>query len=311
MDRIERVAIIGLGAIGASYMARIQEKIPVGNIRAVASGDRGRRYRSNGVYVNGRQYFFQVCDPSDDFGPADLVLFAVKHNNLKEAIADAKNQIGGGTIIMSLLNGITSEREIAAAYGAKHTLLSTVIKIAATRTGDQTVNTQQGIIQFGAADSGGEQQEDVRLVREFFDLCGVTYEIYDDMKRILWKKFMLNVGINQTTAVLRLPYGPMREIESARAIAMAAMREVIPLAAFEGVALTDDDVSDAMSRIDTLSYDGKTSMLQDVEASRPTETAILGESVAELGRLHGVPVPVNEMLSGMIRAIEESYAKRP
>ncbi|MDR1579668.1 MAG: ketopantoate reductase family protein [Synergistaceae bacterium] len=306
-NRIETVALVGLGAIGSSYLARISEKIPMGHIRVIASGERVQRYRSNGVFVNGEKYFFPVYEPEDETGAADLIIFAVKYNNLKQAIADAKNQIGPNTIIMSLLNGITSEREISEVYGAKHTLLSTVIKITATRRGDSTVSSKLGVIQFGEArNKEGEYSEDVKRVKEFFDYSGISYEIHEDMKRTLWKKFMLNVGMNQTSAVLRFPYGLMQKIEPARAIMIAAMEEVVSLAAFEEVRLTSDDVKDVMARMDGFPPDGKTSMLQDVESLRPTEVGMLGDAVVALGRIHGVPVPVNETLSRLIHAIEES-----
>jgi 2-dehydropantoate 2-reductase len=210
------------------------------------------------------------------------------------------------------MNGITSKRDISDVYGAGHTLLSSVIKIAAARTGDRTVSPELGVIQFGDAnksDKGGEYSEDVKRVKEFFDRSGIAYEIHEDMKRTLWKKFMLNVGMNQTSAVLRFPYGLMRKIEPARAITIAAMKEVVSLAAFEGVRLTEDDIKDVMALMDSLPPDGMTSMLQDVESSRPTEVGMLGETVIDQGRIHGVPVPVNEMLSRLIRAIEESFAE--
>lgn len=313
--RIETVAMVGLGAIGASYLARISESLPMEHIRAVASGERARRYREEGVFVNGERYVFPVCEPGDGTGPADLVVFAVKHNALGQAIVDARGQVGPDTIVLSLLNGITSEREIEDAYGSKHVLLSSVIKIAATRTGNRTVNSKLGVIQFGDARSGGGDDghetysEDVGLARAFFDRTGVSYEIHADMRRTLWKKFMLNVGMNQTSAVLRFPYGLMQRVEPARAVMLAAMEEVVSLAALEGVGLNEDDIRDVMARMDGFPPEGKTSMLQDVESMRPTEVGILGESVAELGRAHSLPVPVNETLARLLRAVEEAGGK--
>jgi hypothetical protein len=52
MDRIETVALVGLGAVGASYLSRISENIPIGRVRVIASGGRASRVRA-GVVVNG------------------------------------------------------------------------------------------------------------------------------------------------------------------------------------------------------------------------------------------------------------------
>lgn len=280
----------------------------MGQMRVVASGDRARRYRESGVFVNERQYFFPVCAPGDETAPADLFIFSVKHNDLERAVADAKNQIGPDTVILSLLNGITSEREISNVYGAKHMLLSTVIKTSATRREDLAISSKFGVIQFGDANQEGGRSEDVRRVAEFFGRSGIPCEIHDDMNRTLWKKFMLNVGLNQTSALLRFPYGLMQASAFARDTVIAAMEEVVSLAPFEGVALNPDDVRDALALINGLQPDGKTSMLQDIESLRPTEVGILGEAVVELGHVHGVPTPVNRTLSRLLRAIEESYA---
>jgi 2-dehydropantoate 2-reductase len=310
MDRIETVALVGLGAIGASYIAKVSEKVPMTSLRVVASGDRARRYRSDGVSVNGKKYFFPIVESRDETAPADLVIFAVKYYSLTGAIADAKNQIGPDTIIISLLNGITSERDISDVYGAGHTLLSVSMALDATRAGDSTVNSTIGFVQFGeAVNIEGQYSHNVKLVREFFERTGIPYEIHEDMQWTLWKKFMLNVGFNQTSAVLRFPYGLMHKTEAARSIARSAMEEVVTLAACEDVKLNEADIKDAFARMDSLSPTGKTSMLQDVEAKRLTEVGIFGETVTALGLKHGVPTPVNDMLARLLHAIEESYVE--
>jgi 2-dehydropantoate 2-reductase len=59
-----------------------------------------------------------------------------------------------------------------------------------------------------------------------------------------------------------------------------------------------------------LNPDGKTSMLQDVDARRKTEVEMFAGKVIELGRLHDVPTPVNEELYDIIKRIEVSYEGR-
>jgi 2-dehydropantoate 2-reductase len=308
VDRIETVALIGLGAVGASYLARASENIPMGRIRAIASGERARRYRDAGVTVNGKRYFFPIFEPDAETGAADLAIFAVKYNGLKSAIADMKNQIGPRTVILSLLNGITSERLIEDAYPQSNVLLSTVMGIDATRIGDVTVSSMLGTIQFGeASNTDGAYSPSVGRVLEFFESARIPCAIPADMRRTLWKKFMLNVGVNQTSAVLRCPYGALQHESAAREAAKSAMEEVMALSAHENVNLNDEDMSYGLALLDKLSPEGKTSMCQDVEASRPTEVAIFGETVVEMGRAHGLRFPVNELLARLIRAIEEAY----
>ncbi|MDR1137876.1 MAG: 2-dehydropantoate 2-reductase [Synergistaceae bacterium] len=307
MDRIRTIAIVGLGAVGASYLSRISERVPIEDIRVIASGDRASRIRA-GVEVNGVKYFFPVQDPDELSEAADLVIFAVKNYHLAESINDVKNQIGPGTIILSLLNGITSEGLIAETYGWDRLLFSIVMGLDATREGESTVYSSLGRIQFGEAiNEKRDYSRKVPLLKEFFERAGVPFEIHEDMKRALWKKFMMNAGVNQTSAILRCSYGAIRKIPETRAIVRAAMEETRLVACREGAALTEEDVTDALEALDGFSSDGKTSMCQDVEACRKTEADIFGGTIAEFGRRHGVNTPVNETLFRLIKAIEASY----
>ena len=287
-------------------MSGISERLPAANIRVIASGERACRIKS-GVEVNGKKYTFPVYGPDDKSGPADLMIYAVKNHHLARAIGDSKNQIGDETIIMSLLNGVTSEETIARSYGA-NVLYSIVMGIDATRDGDSTAYSTLGAIQFGeAVNEEGNYSQNVLLVKDFFESAGIPYEILRDMKWALWKKFMLNAGVNQTSAILRCTYGVLHKSPEARDVIRKAMEEVTVVARREGIELTEDDIGDAFSRLGRLSPEGRTSMAQDVEAKRKTEVEIFGAAVVELGVKHGVATPVNELMYKLILAIEGAY----
>jgi 2-dehydropantoate 2-reductase len=70
------------------------------------------------------------------------------------------------------------------------------------------------------------------------------------------------------------------------------------------VRLGPEDVERIFPILATLGPDGKTSMLQDVEAGRKTEVEIFAGAVTELGRRHGVATPVNELLGALLVAQE-------
>jgi 2-dehydropantoate 2-reductase len=126
------------------------------------------------------------------------------------------------------------------------------------------------------------------------------------MVRILWWKWMVNVGVNQASAALRVPYGVFQESEDARALMDSAMREAIALARAAQVNLGEQDIADWHGILATLAPQGKTSMLQDVEARRKTEVEIFGGKAVELGRAYGIPTPVNQTLLRIIRVLEQS-----
>jgi len=82
------------------------------------------------------------------------------------------------------------------------------------------------------------------------------------------------------------------------------MQEVIMLAEKEKVQLSKEDINDWETVLFGLNPEGKTSMLQDVEAHRKTEVEMLAGKVIELGTRHHVPTPVNHKLFDRIREIE-------
>ena len=88
-----------------------------------------------------------------------------------------------------------------------------------------------------------------------------------------------------------------------------AMREVVTIAKAAHVHLSEEDIKNWYSILSTLSPQGKTSMLQDVEATRKTEVEMFAGKVTELGKTYGIPTPVNQTLLRMISVIEQRYGK--
>ena len=125
------------------------------------------------------------------------------------------------------------------------------------------------------------------------------------MQKRLWGKIMLNVGVNQTLALLGTTYGDIQRASEKRDTMIAAMREVIALSQAEGVGLTEDDLDYWLKVLGTLDPQGKPSMRQDVEAGRLTEVELFSGAVIEIGERHGIDTPVNRGLYEGIREMEE------
>lgn len=302
MKSIKNVTIIGAGALGAAYAGLLYDRDEK-SVSFIAAGERGERLRRLGVIVNGRHYPVPVLDPDKIDRPADLVIVAVKNHHLDQAIGEMKRAVGSETILLSVMNGIDSEERIGAVYGMEKVLYAVNVGIDALREGNRVTYKNQGRLLFGEA-RNMVRTERVRRVKEFFDGAGIVSDVPEDMVRTLWWKFMINVGINQASAVLGAPYGTFQTEPEAQALMESAMREVIGLAVQAGVHLTVADVDNWYAVLDSLNPSGKTSMLQDVEAGRKTEVEMFAGRVVELGRRYGVPTPVNERLLERIRGLE-------
>lgn len=302
---IRRVYLSGLGAIGSLYASKIFEVDPH-HIAVIADQARIERYQKTSVQVNGETYSFEYVLPEGPAEPADLILIAVKQHHLKESIGAIRRFVGAETVVISLLNGITSEGMIGEVYGADKLLYAFVVGTDATRIGTNTKYSNVGKIVFGEKNNQILSPR-VRAVMEFFEGHNIPYLVPEDMERELWWKFMLNVGINQTSAILRADYGVFQRVEEAQQLMASACREVIQIAEQEGINLTESDIDRAIQIVKTLAPEGKTSMCQDVEAGRKTEVEIFAGTVIELGQKHGISTPVNEVLWRMLKTIESLY----
>lgn len=300
--RIKNVYLSGLGAIGSVYAAKINETHPE-SLTIIADPARIARYQKDGVSVNDNTYLFRYARPEGRPEPADLILIAVKQHHLTESIEAIRRFVGPETVILSLLNGITSEDVIGRVFGMEKLLYAFVVGTDATREGTSTRYSNTGKIVFGEK-RNERYSAKVQAVKDFFDQTGIPYQIPENMEYELWWKFMLNVGINQTSAVLRANYGVFQSAGEAQDLMASACREVLLLSEREGIHLTEKDIDRAIRIIGTLAPEGKTSMCQDVEAGRKTEVEIFAGTVLELGRKHGIPTPVNEVLWRLLKTVE-------
>ncbi|MEN6461392.1 MAG: ketopantoate reductase family protein [Syntrophomonas sp.] len=305
---INKVSIVGLGAIGCAYMNQIVKTIPIENLSVIADGERARRYSENEITINGENFRFKVVRPAEKCDPVDLLIFGVKFHQLEEAIEEVINQVGPNTIILSLLNGITSEEIIGARFGMEKVLYSVNAGIDALKVGNEAISHHLGTTYFGEkVNKPGSYSEKVLKVQEFFERTGIHYIIPEDMMNTLWWKFMLNVGVNQTSAVLRVPYGIVQDINEVQELMVDAMREVVEVSQKAGINLSQEDINECLRIIKGLEPSGKTSMCQDMEAARQTEVNIFAGTVVELGKKYGVSTPVNGMLMRIIKASEAIF----
>ena len=288
--------------MGAAYASRFYDMDPA-NISFAASGERYQRLKAEGLIVNDRHYGISAVYPEDTSPPADLIIVALKHHHLQTALQEIQNRVGENTIFLSIMNGLDSEPIIGSVYGEDKVVYATAVGIDAQRAGNVVNYSKGGTIYFGEADNT-VLSERVKSIQALFERAGIDYQTPTDMIRIMWWKFMINVGINQLSAVLSAPYGVFQASIHAQQIMETAMREALLVAKASGVNLSEKDIQEWYTFMNTLDPNGKTSMLQDIEAGRITEVDIFAGKVIQLGQSYKVPTPVNEFLFHAIKVLE-------
>ena len=301
---IKTVAIVGMGALGLLYGEAIAKACGNEAVRFVMDEVRYERHKNDVYIVNGQEQSFRLQSAAQA-EPVDLVLVATKFSGLEQALEEMQGLVGEETVLISVLNGITSEELIAKRYGAQHVLHCVALGMDAVREGTMLTYQHQGMLKIGCVDKSLEPKLDAVCV--FLERCGLQYVREDDILHALWAKLLLNVGINQTCMVYETSYGGALADEEARTSMFAAMHEVIEVAQREGVNLTEADFLACVKVLEGLAYAGLPSMRQDALAKRKSEVELFAGTILRLAKKHGLAAPVNQRYYDRIQEIEAGY----
>ncbi|MDD2240411.1 MAG: ketopantoate reductase family protein [Kiritimatiellae bacterium] len=291
---IQHVALIGLGAIGTLYAAQIVARDP-GGLRIIVDAQRRARYQADPPSLNGQPLELTYVLPEHPGPPADVVIVSVKSVALLDTLPAITPFIAPQTQILPLLNGITAQDVLADAFGWPHVLHGLVHCESSMRSGHAVIQRGGDKIIFGEARNAPPSPR-VRAVAAWLERLGIRHKVPEDMRAAQWRKFILNVGINQAQAVLRAPCRELQQNPDSMRLARTLMDEAAAIAVALGIPGAADLPAWAESIIRAAEPDNKTSMLQDVEAGRPPEVDLLAGTVCRLGRAHGIPTPANQMV---------------
>ena len=301
---IKNVSIIGMGALGLMYGAHISDHLSADAVTFIMDNKRFEKYENTTFTVNEKAYQFQMAS-ANEAKAADLLIVAVKYTGLEEALDVMKNCIGPDTIIISVLNGISSESIIASRYGMNQIIHTVAQGMDAMKFQNSLHYTQMGELHIGITESS--RQPLLECLAQFFDQIKMPYVTENDILYRMWGKFMLNVGINQTCMVYDTNYaGALAEGEANRTM-VAAMREVLSLANLEGVQLSEKDLTFYVNLLHTLSPEGMPSMAQDRINKKYSEVDMFAGAVMELAKKHNMFVPTNLYLYQKAKEIEAGY----
>lgn len=302
MNKISTVAQIGLGALSAFTAPPLQHLLGE-NFTVIAAGERRERILRQGMWVNGVHHTFQVTSPQEG-KPVDLVIITVKYPQLSQALEDIRPFVGKETLLLPLLNGVEGEPLCAQVYGKERVLYGLCQVSVTCQDGKATFSPENGVLRFGEEDNRCPSPK-VLAVKTLLDEAGIPCQIPEDMRRAKWLKFMYNISQNQSSALLGIPFGAWQVSEHANIIREMGMREVIAVAQAMGINLSEEDIAPHRAYLQKVPYHNKTSMLQDIEAGRPTEVEQLAGTLVRLGEQWGVDTPINQFYYHGIHVLEE------
>ncbi len=300
--KIQRVAILGLGAVGASFAKQICEYAPdvvlYGVIRDLET------YWGAPILINDKplRINYRTIDSLKDI-PLDLIMVCVKSYSLKEAIESMREIVGQNTTIMPFTSGLTSEKELISAFGKEHVLHSVAMHADIDRNDRYITLKDLGTVCFGTPD--GSLKAESQAVQAFFEKCHIKHVATERIEYFKWRQMLVSVGYGQTGTVYQLTCGALRSNEKAMEVMHAAQQELIMLASSCGMAMYEADIRQADDALKRLAPDSRAPMLQDYWMNRRLETDVLCDYICKLGAEKGISIPANlwlqEQLHAMIR----------
>ena len=288
---MRKILICGLGAVGLTYAVKFKNG---SELKILVDEERYKRYMQNKPVFNGVMQKFDYILPSETFQP-DLIVIATKSQGLESAIKNIKNFVHKDVIIISLLNGISSEERIQEVYPTTKVLKSYFIGHSAVRNGNSV--TQDGV--------GEIVVEKSSKLQEIFDEFKINYRMPDDIVYSMWLKYTMNLFSNQVSAILNMSFGELKRNNAFIDFAKKIIAEVRLIAEKKGVNNLENLEKDSLGFLQKMCDEGKTSMLQDVLAGKKTEVDIFAGEIIRLGKKFGIETPCNQVLYDLIKIVEE------
>jgi 2-dehydropantoate 2-reductase len=306
---MQRICIIGSGAIGSLYAAHLAR---VAEVHAfVRRGEHARALNEHGLRVSGKHDFTAHLHASNDpaeIPECDLGIVCSKATDTAAAIAPLENHFRRGAIL-SAQNGLGCE-EIIAAHARGYILRGTTF-MSGTRHSDTHVQYELDTATWlGPFEPSGTPLSLVRGAAAVINASGLKAVALEDARPAQWSKLIFNASVNSVAALTELPhcreFAMENDFQDLGPLLHALIEEGKQVAAGLGIALHEDPWE--MNKLGAQT-DHPPSMLQDIQRHQPTEVDFLGGAIAREAKRHGLPAPLHTTLYRLIKAKELSWRR--
>jgi 2-dehydropantoate 2-reductase len=307
---MKQILVVGAGSVGGFFGAHLAKGNP--NVAFLLRPKTLAAVKQNGLTIRRAEGTFTVQPPAASdarqLPKPDLIILGVKAYDLDEVMDQIEPVLSAHTVILTLQNGIDNEDRLIARFkrdcvvGGVAYIYS---KIAAPGVID---HYKKGGLAIG--ELMGYESERLLKIRDTFTAAGIPCHLSKDIRRSKWEKMCWNCVFNPITVLINdcvskaldhpEMFGVIRQIVGEVAAVAATVKVPLPLDMPERVVKATQEIRDI-----------HTSMYDDWKAGRPTEIAYLNGYIVEKGRELGIPTPVNEALTAMIKAMTEKEKTGP
>jgi 2-dehydropantoate 2-reductase len=305
-----RVCIVGCGAVGSLFAANLAQLEDV----EVWAYDLAREHvdaiNRDGLRLSGAGDVvgrLRATTDAAELPPCDFGIVATKAMHTEPAMRATAHAFADGAVA-TVQNGIGNE-EVIAAHVAR-VIRGTTFPAGKLVAPGHVQWDVKGDTTLGPFEPQPAALDDIRRLADACTRGGMPTAAVEDARGPQWRKVIFNASTNPVGALTGLTHGRVCEDPPLRRFVSGLVDEGKDVAAAQGIELDADPEAliDHAARPD-VAYDHKASMLQDVEARRPTEIDYLNGGIVRFGAEHGVPTPLNSAVWALVKGLERSWSQ--
>jgi 2-dehydropantoate 2-reductase len=305
-----RATIVGCGAVGSLFAANLAQlddvevwAFDLDREHVAAINEHGLRLSGAGEVVGKVRATTDPAElPASDFG-----IVATKCMHTAAAIEATAPAFATGAVC-SVQNGVGNEEVLA--QHVERVIRGTTFPAGRIVGPGHVQWDVKGDTTIGPFEPSPAAMAEIERLADACTRGGMPTMAVEDARGPQWRKLIFNAATNPIGALTGLTHGRVVEDAGLRRLVSGLVDEGKAVAAVQGIELDADpeELIDHAARPD-VAYDHKASMLQDVEAHRPTEIDYLNGGVSRFGREQGVPTPLNDAVTALIKGLEASWAQ--
>jgi len=254
-------------------------------------------------------------------GKTDVIIYMTKAIQLPDAITASLPLVDEHTVAVSLINGLGNDDNLFRVFPKDHCIIGSGVLGTLLKAPGHCVSTPATGPQmnFGACERSAASDAVCAELLKYFLASGCDAYWRDgapgtpsNIYNYIWKKVCVNATLNTVCAVLRMKVGPIDADPYGRWLYEGVIRETCAVATAKGIPMDAEEfIAKDHAEIAASIADYYPSMAQDMLFHhRPTEVGVLNGKIAEYGKELGIPTPVCDVLTHIVRAIEGNYDKQ-
>jgi len=300
-----RILILGAGALGSLLGARLSEATET--VLFSRNREHIQAIREYGLVIeeldgSERRLSVPAASRPDEIPTApDLVITVVKAYDTSAAVQAVLPICRENTLFLSLQNGLGNLEQIVEA-GLTERALAGITAQGATFLGPGRVR-HGGLGPTHLGEPDGPISRRVRQVVDIFNQAGLQATAAEQARRLIWRKLIINVGINPITAISRVPNGWIADRPEASELASTAVEEAVAVARASGFD-PGGSMTETVMEVARATASNISSMHQDIRSGKRTEIESINGAVVQRGEKLGLATPVNRTLTSLVQLIE-------